>query len=148
MSTLDRIIEGYLECAAWTDSPEGLRARFSNEAKRKAREDCAAFVTACGPLVTQAVDLPGYSPERFGHDFWLTRCGHGAGFWDRNELTVHACANVAFTDRDGRQYRACSVSEECTLGDALSMIAYGNNKHISRFAYASLDAYGGWLRFN
>ena len=18
-----------------------------------------------------------------GHDFWLTRCGHGAGFWDR-----------------------------------------------------------------
>ena len=21
--------------------------------------------------------------EQFGHDFWLTRNGHGAGFWDR-----------------------------------------------------------------
>ena len=21
--------------------------------------------------------------ERLGHDFWLTRNGHGAGFWDR-----------------------------------------------------------------
>lgn len=21
--------------------------------------------------------------DRAGHDFWLTRCGHGAGFWDR-----------------------------------------------------------------
>jgi hypothetical protein len=21
--------------------------------------------------------------EAFGHDFWLTRNGHGAGFWDR-----------------------------------------------------------------
>lgn len=21
---------------------------------------------------------------QIGHDLWLTRCGHGAGFWDRN----------------------------------------------------------------
>lgn len=24
-----------------------------------------------------------YTPTRAGHDFWLTRNGHGAGFWDR-----------------------------------------------------------------
>jgi len=24
--------------------------------------------------------------EQFGHDFWLTRNGHGAGFWDRPEI--------------------------------------------------------------
>jgi hypothetical protein len=24
-----------------------------------------------------------YSPMQAGHDFWLTRNGHGAGFWDR-----------------------------------------------------------------
>lgn len=23
------------------------------------------------------------TPDRAGHDFWLTRNGHGAGFWDR-----------------------------------------------------------------
>jgi hypothetical protein len=28
-----------------------------------------------------------YSEERAGHDYWLTRNGHGAGFWDREELT-------------------------------------------------------------
>lgn len=26
----------------------------------------------------------GYDEESAGHDFWLTRNGHGAGFWDRN----------------------------------------------------------------
>ncbi len=25
----------------------------------------------------------GWTPEQLGHDFWLTRNGHGAGFWDR-----------------------------------------------------------------
>jgi hypothetical protein len=25
-----------------------------------------------------------YDAEKAGHDFWLTRNGHGAGFWDRN----------------------------------------------------------------
>jgi hypothetical protein len=26
--------------------------------------------------------------ERAGHDFWLTRNGHGAGFWDRGLGTL------------------------------------------------------------
>ena len=27
-----------------------------------------------------------------GHDFWLTRCGHGAGFWDGDWAEPHAAA--------------------------------------------------------
>jgi hypothetical protein len=27
--------------------------------------------------------LQGMDPGQAGHDFWLTRNGHGAGFWDR-----------------------------------------------------------------
>jgi hypothetical protein len=27
-----------------------------------------------------------------GHDFWLTRCGHGAGFWDGDWPEPHATA--------------------------------------------------------
>ena len=30
-----------------------------------------------------AVDLEGIDPGQAGHDFWLTRNHHGAGFWDR-----------------------------------------------------------------
>jgi hypothetical protein len=44
------------------------------------KADCATFVEANG--------IPEYNDDRYsdaeraGHDFWLTRCGHGAGFWD------------------------------------------------------------------
>ena len=146
-STLDRIVDGHLECAAWVDCPENSAARFSNAAKAHARQDCAAFIQACGPLVDQAINQTGYTAERFGHDFYLTRCGHGAGFWDRSELEVDAGCNVPCIDRDGRQYRACSVDDSCTLGDALTALASGTSGNISRFYTGGVYAYGGWLRF-
>lgn len=40
-------------------------------------KDCEAFVAE------QWADLKDLDPEQCGHDFWLTRNGHGAGFWDR-----------------------------------------------------------------
>ena len=80
MTTLARIVAGYLGCAAWADAPEGSRARFTAAATRDAGAVCAAFVAYIGPdLAAQALQC--VSPERFGHDLWLTRCGHGAGFW-------------------------------------------------------------------
>ena len=39
--------------------------------------DCEAFMQA------NKRDLRGMNIEQAGHDFWLTRNGHGAGFWDR-----------------------------------------------------------------
>lgn len=55
------------------------------------RRDCAAFYAA-NELAIHCEDAPlsrdfeGSYPARqaamAGHDFWLTRCGHGAGFWD------------------------------------------------------------------
>lgn len=39
--------------------------------------DCQAFYDA------NRDDIGDMSPEQCGHDFWLTRNGHGAGFWDR-----------------------------------------------------------------
>ena len=40
-------------------------------------KDCASF------LAEQWEDLKDLDPEQCGHDFWLTRQGHGAGFWSR-----------------------------------------------------------------
>ena len=34
-------------------------------------------------LLNQAYEHDGYDSDRAGIDFWLTRNGHGAGFWDR-----------------------------------------------------------------
>lgn len=47
------------------------------DTKEKMRTDCNRFIDA------NAADLEDIDPEEAGYDFWLTRCGHGAGFWDR-----------------------------------------------------------------
>ncbi len=45
-------------------------------------EDCDNFREANEELLEKAEEL-GRSETDCAHDFWLTRCGHGAGFWDR-----------------------------------------------------------------
>ena len=44
----------------------------------KMKADCLAF------QVWNADDLKGIPCDLAGQDFWLTRNGHGAGFWDRD----------------------------------------------------------------
>jgi hypothetical protein len=91
-------LRGYITCALWSsndDDGEPLDACFDDsdiapETLASMREDCEDFIEA------NAIDLKAYaftlgqqpgtvhdSAERAGHDFWLTRNGHGAGFWDR-----------------------------------------------------------------
>lgn len=143
--TLADVVSGYLEAAEWADAPEGSRARWTKAARAQAARDVSDFVSACGPLFAQALACPGYSPRRFGVDFWLTRAGHGAGFWDRDELSEAPETVPTVKDRDGKPYSAGGRGD--TLGDVLTSIAYGDSRHISTYAYASLDAWRGWLSF-
>lgn len=48
--------------------------------------DCKAFQEANAADLAQVYAETSYDAARAGHDFWLTRNGHGAGFWDRPEL--------------------------------------------------------------
>ena len=80
-----RILQAYLEAVDFTDGEhEEYSDRvigFSNELEKVANTDIDDFILLC---VRQEIDWQGVvSPEQFGHDFWLTRNGHGAGFWDR-----------------------------------------------------------------
>ena len=70
------------------------------------REDVEQFVT----IARAALRVSKLSDEQIGHDFTLTRNGHGTGFWDRGlgftgqALTEHAksfgdCA--AYVSDDG-----------------------------------------------
>lgn len=83
----------YVECALWSthDWPgdDGDPEPFDSwadesdlaDATREAmKADCEAFARDhyCFDDVRER-----WTPEQFGHDFWLTRNGHGAGFWDR-----------------------------------------------------------------
>ena len=48
--------------------------------------DWQAFVAAAGDDGEAFADALGW--EMLGSDFWLTRVGHGAGFWDRGQGEV------------------------------------------------------------
>lgn len=60
------------------------------------------------------LDLDGIAPEQIGHDFTLTRNGHGAGFWDRGlgergQRLTAACEPFgpahAYESTSGKVYR-------------------------------------------
>lgn len=90
-SDLDAMVEAYLDCALWSSTDfgdeEGNDPRpldedhgaddITDDTRREAAEDCSAFAA------DNAADLASMDPYQAGHDFWLTRNHHGAGFWDR-----------------------------------------------------------------
>lgn len=79
----------YMQCAKWSsvdEEGESLEPfQFSDEAEKKMRKDLDSFIEYCEANVSET--FLAYQklqePEQFAHDFWLTRNGHGAGFWDR-----------------------------------------------------------------
>lgn len=84
---LDTVLHHYAICALWSsvdDEGEPLDDDKSVDdiapsTMKSMREDCEDFITANAKLLKKS----GLSDEQIGHDFWLTRNGHGAGFWDR-----------------------------------------------------------------
>jgi hypothetical protein len=84
---LDQFTLGYLTCALWSscnDQGEPLDGDhdlddIAPETLKTMVADCQDFQGSFGDLLAQADQ----SLERSGHDFWLTRNRHGAGFWDR-----------------------------------------------------------------
>lgn len=90
-ASLDRMTEGYLTCALWSstdDHGDPLdRGRCLNDLTSEARwlamRDCRAFMERARDVLGDEGDHD-HDPHQFGHDFWLTRNGHGTGFWDRS----------------------------------------------------------------
>jgi hypothetical protein len=89
-----QFLAGYTEALYWSSSDE-LDGEYVNldefeastAAGDKCRADCLAFFEANRADITEAADLYPTREEHggfalAGHDFALTRNGHGAGFWD------------------------------------------------------------------
>jgi len=78
---LEGMVEAYLESALWTAEDEIGGQTFDNidlKTKVDAINNCALFLE-CINYQTQQIEN-----GQMGHDFWLTRNGHGTGFWDRD----------------------------------------------------------------
>lgn len=91
--TLDDFTRGYIEALCWTEcnsDSDGLDgfgfAEMTPETVAEIVADCSAFQRDHAELLALAYARPGYDESRAGHDFWLTRNGHGVGYWDRKEL--------------------------------------------------------------
>lgn len=102
---LDDFQRAYAECALWSSiDDKGQPLDHGRDASDIAPETIAVMRTDCDAFrATHAADLKGIPDDQAGHDFWLTRNGHGAGFWDRGlgargERLTEAC--TAFPQMD------------------------------------------------
>jgi hypothetical protein len=83
MRDLDTFTLAYIEAALWSstdDAGEPLDANYSwtdlaPEALQRMMDDCAKFQAEHGELI-------GAPLREAGHCFWLSRNGHGSGFFD------------------------------------------------------------------
>lgn len=86
---MKEITKHYLICALWSstnDAGEPLDNDYSIEdiaesAVESAEKDISDFLQLLD--AENILWEESMSEEQFGHDFWLTRNRHGAGFWDR-----------------------------------------------------------------
>lgn len=96
---LDLFIAAYIEAALWSstdesreDGGDSLDSNYRREdiepaSRARIWRECRNFLDAMRPYIN------GYI-EQSGHDFWLTRNGHGTGFWDRKELYGKEAAEI------------------------------------------------------
>ena len=85
---LDRMVTAYIETALWSSmdgaddsggaplddnyGPDDIDVSTLD----RMRGDCESFLDGLPELDND------HEPQALGHDLWLTRNGHGAGFWD------------------------------------------------------------------
>ena len=89
-SVFRQFVQGYLECALWTSTDEHGESLdvlstwdIAPETRLQMIRDCRDFCRDVLPLLRETIKRNSAAWELHGHDFWLTRNRHGAGFWDR-----------------------------------------------------------------
>lgn len=87
MNAQHPMVQAYLVAALWTSNDEENEqggnpldenytiADIAPDSIQQAIEDCSKFFL-------ENMDDLNCNLEQVGHDFWLTRNHHGAGFWD------------------------------------------------------------------
>lgn len=95
---LDAFTQGYIEVLFFTEEREHVEGEDVEESGSIPHNSCfgmiasnalATIINDCTRFQEQNSELLEKYEERYkpleyaGHDFWLTRQGHGTGFWDR-----------------------------------------------------------------
>ena len=122
---IDTFTASYLEAMLWSSTDESTEdggnpmdenytfEDIASEAVEQAADDCEKFEVENAELLDQVSEEFNVDDDLHGHDFWLTRNGHGVGFWDRGYGDLGdklADAAVAFGEKypyvgdDGKIY--------------------------------------------
>lgn len=89
---LDTFTQAYITCALWSSIDNDVPLDSNHDGSDIHSESLAHMAKDCDDFrILAAEDLARayaqrkvpYSDEQAGHDFWLNRNHHGAGFWDR-----------------------------------------------------------------
>jgi len=93
---VDAFTRSYIETALWSSNDEsddsgGEPMDRNYSADDLAPDTLASIIADCEAFQRDnADDLAPYKLETAGHDFWLTRNHHGAGYWDGDYAEPHA----------------------------------------------------------
>lgn len=87
---LDTFTRAYMICALWStndeSTPSGGVPLDDNYGLENISEETAAVMIAdCEKFQAENKDDIDGRDSQAGHDFWLTRNGHGAGFWEKSD---------------------------------------------------------------
>ena len=87
MDNLDEFTQAYIECALWSTNDESDASGGVPMDSNYWIEDIdpatlTKMVTDCQQFQAEHREDICDDVEGAGHDFWLTRNGHRAGFWD------------------------------------------------------------------
>jgi len=97
---LGSFLDGYVECALWSSlDNDAIEGRVDRQGENlddnfgpddihpdtlgAMTADCVSFMRANAADLALYYEATGCNEGSAGHDFWLTRHHHGAGFWDR-----------------------------------------------------------------
>lgn len=125
IQNLDSFTKQYIATGLWSSTDDNGRPldeyeinNIDLETLQKIISDCKDFQTKYEKLYREG----GWDDEQAGHDFWLTRNGHGAGFWDRRWFMNTEEIGKKLTQA-AKQYR----SYELYVGDGeYDGIIFGN----------------------
>lgn len=113
MRQLDTFTTAYVEAALWSSTDDNDQPLDRNYSAADIDADTLSKMVADCARFQAENDLSERGDSQAAHDFWLTRNGHGAGFWDGDwphtgdTLTAAAKAYgevLLYVGDDGRIY--------------------------------------------
>jgi hypothetical protein len=97
---IQKVLESYLETLLWASGEEhefdGVTIyHFSEEAVKSSKADIETFIETINKNPNAIAEANEYDDRMLGHNFALSRNGHGAGFFDdNNDILQMICRNT------------------------------------------------------